>query len=917
MKKALTFFFLILSVATYSQKEGANWYFGVRAGLNFDNDTPTVLIDGRIGTIEGVATISDSNGNLLFYSDGTVVRDRTHEVMPNGNNLKGNVSSTQSVIIVPKPKSPGIYYLFTVDKPDYTLPKNDPIEGVHYNIIDMSLNSGLGDITDSGKNIPLITYNPNDPNESEFKSSEKIAAIIAGDCESYWVVTHFTNKFYAFKVTDNGVNTSPIISQVPANIPPTNREINSNKPGIGYMKISPNGKMLAIAHSATVVGGGPKDLNKNNGKVYLYDFNDIDGTVSNEKLMLDNTYPYGVEFSAKSERLYITTNSYKSNGVLDHSELLQFDPLSANVGATEKLIYSSTFTAGALQLAINGKIYRTGYPFLTDGHNAISVINNPEAIGNACNYKQDAIKFPNGVLVTLGLPQFIQSLLKNDFEFENLCLGDQTRFYVPEDSEYDEVDWEFGDGTTASGKDVTHQYSAPGIYTVNLNGYINGILQEPVCKQVEISENPDVLENFELVQCDIYDEDSDDGLAQFNLQLAKDPISMGNSTTQVFFYLSREDAESDIDNSNSIEPIFTNTIPNQKLYAKVSTFGSSCYSISEIVLKTKDGTDIYPDPVSGCDLGNGEAEFNLALIETQIISDNSLPSNINISFHQTAQDASIGQRPLPDTYYSKPRVLYIRAESENICYGSGAVELKIGSVPDFPEEFSLEACSADFPLHIGSEIEADVSRYEYNWSTGSNTPEIDIQEPGNYLLTISDKELGCSRVIEYQIQEKLSPEILDILINSELESSEVEVVAEPNGEASYSIDDDNSNFQTSATFSNIEPGPHIVYVRNNNACETISREIFVFGFPTFFSPNNDGYNDFWKPFEIKAPDYQIKGIMLYDRYGKLLKQLFAGTKGWDGNYNGHPMPADDYWFEVSLENGKVFKGHFSLIRQNK
>ncbi|MDR5590830.1 T9SS type B sorting domain-containing protein [Christiangramia sp. SM2212] len=911
--------FIILSlfpIFLFSQGEGANWYFGLNAGLSFKDGQVQPLTNGKITTIEGVATISDQNGNLLFYTDGTEVLDRQHNVMPNGSNLKGNVSSTQSAIIVPKPKNPGIYYLFTVDKPDYTIPKNDPIEGVHYNIIDMSLNSGFGDIVNGQKNLPLQTFNPGSAEESEFKSSEKIAAIIAGDCESYWVVTHFTNKFYSFKVTENGLVTDPVISTVPTNIPPTTRDDGANKTAIGQMKISPDGNLLAIAHASTILGNGPRDTNKTNGKAFLYDFNDDDGTVSNERLVLDTAYPYGVEFSARSEKLYITNNFYKPNGVLDKSELYQFNPNSANVSGTKMLIHTSSFTAGALQLAINGKIYRSGYPFLAEGHNAVSVINKPELTGNAANYVQDAIKLPQGTLVTLGLPQFIQSLLKNDFEFENLCLGDQTDFSISEDANFDSAEWDFGDGSTGTGLEVSHTYTNPGSYTVTVNGYINGIIQEPICKQVDIAENPDVLATYELVQCDIYDNDGSDGLAEFNLQLAKDPITKGNTATQVFFYESRTAAENDVKNSNSLDNVFSNTVRDQKVIAKVTSFGSLCYSISEVSLKTKDGTDIYPDPVSGCDLGNGDAEFNLDLIKTNIVNDYGLPSNISLTFHEREADAALGLNPLPATYLSDPRVLYIRAESDNICYGSGSVELKIGSVPDLQEAFSLQACSSQFPVQIGEDLGINSSRYDFTWNTGETGESITVQQGGTYFLTVSDKELGCSREIEYTVSEQLSPEILDININAELASGQVEIIAEPNGDGFYSLDSESGPFQTSPIFTDVTPGPHTVYVKNENACEVISQEIFVFGFPAFFTPNNDGLNDVWRPFSIKSPEFAIQSIFIFDRYGKLLKQLSPG-QGWDGNFNGNPMPSNDYWFEVTLQNGRVFKGHFSLIRSNK
>lgn len=907
-------FFLHLTHIGCAQKEGAIWYFGNGAGLNFNGGQPVPLNDGRVRTLEGVASISDRNGNLLFYSDGTVVLDRNHNIMPNGNDLKGNETSTQSVIIIPKPKNPGIYYLFTVDKPDYSAPPNDPIEGVHYSVIDMSLNSGFGDIVETQKNIHLVTYDPNDPKEKEFKSSEKIAAIVAGDCVSYWVVTQFTNKFYSFKVSENGVETSPVISSVPTYIPPTIRDPQANKTGIGYMKISPNGRKLAIAHASTLLGLGPRGPEKNNGKVFLYDFDNQTGQVSNEKLILDNSYPYGVEFSPKSTKLYITSNYYVNGEVLEKSELYQFDLESSNTYNSKTLLHKSSYVAGALQLAINGKIYRAGYPFLSEGNDALSVINKPEEDGNSAGYVHNSVGLGLGQ-VGLGLPQFIQSLLKNDFTFENLCFGDTTRFYIEDEENYSEVEWDFGDGNLSKGVEVTHTYSEPGSYIVTVYRYIDGILQEPVCKEIEISENPKVLDEYTLFQCDIYDQDPDDGIGEFNLQLAKEPISSDNSRNQIYFYEDRALAENDPENLQALPNSYKNTSPNQIVFAKVNSFGSKCYSIAKIILKTKKGVSLSPDPVSGCNLGNGKALFDLGKISEKIISENNLPADVSLTFHKSLEYASMGQRSLPLNYETRPTTLFINAESNNICYGAGQIELRIGELPDFPDLLEKEVCSQDFPLQLGGELNIDQTEYDIEWNNGTLTPILNVSNGGVFFLRLTNKKTGCERIVHYIVKEKLSPEITDVIINSEIESSSITVVAQENGETMYALDNINSEYQTDPFFENISYGPHTVYVKNQNECEIKMREIFVFGFPEFFTPNNDGYNDLWKPYDVESEDFSVVSILIYDRYGKLIKQLMPESKGWDGIFNGHPMPSDDYWFHVTLSNNRLFKGHFTLKRE--
>src|SRR5680860_458472 len=182
-------FMMLFDTQSHAQREAANWYFGDKAGLTFNSGLPVALQNGNLQTSEGSAAISDLNGNLLFYTDGRTVYNRQHSIMPNGMGLMGDDSSSQSAIIVPKPLNPGIYYIFTVDRPDYSLQANDPIEGVNYTEVDMSLNFGLGAVVENKKNLHLITYNPNDPIENEYKSSEKISAVVHNDGISYWVVT--------------------------------------------------------------------------------------------------------------------------------------------------------------------------------------------------------------------------------------------------------------------------------------------------------------------------------------------------------------------------------------------------------------------------------------------------------------------------------------------------------------------------------------------------------------------------------------------------------------------------------------------------------------------------------------------------------------------------------------------------------
>ena len=907
----LLIIFCLTTISMFSQNESAIWYFGYNAGLDFNTgDDPSVLLNGQLITKEGCATISDANGSLLFYTDGRTVWDRQHQVMPNGEGLLGHSSSTESALIIPKPGNSNSYYIFTIDKPSYFLTEDEPIDGVNYSEVDMTLNNGLGDVVDTQKNIHLITYDVNNATQSEYKSSEKITAVTHSDGSAVWVITHFRNKFYAFLVDYTGVVDTPVVSSVQQMVEPRINEEGANVTAIGYLKVSPDGEKIAIAHSSTNLGS-PRNGTKKSGKVLLYDFNNATGVVSNQKNVISNTYPYGVEFSPNSELLYVTTSVFDEDDLFVKSYLYQYQTEAANVEDTQQTVNNSSNVAGALQLAINGKIYRAGYPVFGEGE-YLSVINNPNGIGSTCNYSHNSL-FLEGKTAQLGLPPFIQSIFLYTFDYEFTCLGDTTHFFITSEEPYDTVEWNFGDGQTSTNEEAYHFYDQPGTYTATLTLSINGVEYDPMVKQINISEAPNVMQNtYDLVQCDSYDNDPNDGIATFNLALANGPLTFNTSEAiQVYYYHSEAEAIADEHNSNALNNVYENQYQGEILYAKVYKANTQCFNIASIRLETTQSVDLNSFELETCDLDNsGIAEFDLNNAVENIVNTLNLPTNVNVTFHETQQDAAIGINAVPLNYTSSSTSLYIRAESDNVCYGGGVLEL---IVKDFPliDDQTINVCPSEFPIIIDSGLSnSDVSNFNYLWNTNDTTNQIYINEPGIYNLTIIDPALNCEKHITVTVNQIETAQVESIVINDyDVTINLITTI----GDFVFSLDDPNGIYQPSNVFTNVEAGSHTIYIKDLFNCNISSETFNIIGFPKYFTPNNDGRHDTWNIKGLDPNDYPDITIYIFNRYGKLLKAFNPNTSnGWDGLLHGKLLTPDDYWYYLKLPEGKEYRGHFSL-----
>src|SRR6185295_14247680 len=239
--------FQAIAQQTIYQKRMWNWYFGNYSAINFSTGSPVTVNNSPMASAEGTASISDTSGNLLFYTNGSTVYNKDNAVMVNGTGLKGSGISAQSSVIVPAPGSQTLYYIFTTN--NWT----DPSTELNYNIVDITLNGGLGEVT-----VKNILMNSN--------VREQVTAVYHANGSDFWIVTHEANNsnYLSYLVNGSGVSSTPVISSTGMLYDGFNR--------YGYLRASHHGDRLLSTLGSASAG---------NETVQLLSFNNSSGEVTN------------------------------------------------------------------------------------------------------------------------------------------------------------------------------------------------------------------------------------------------------------------------------------------------------------------------------------------------------------------------------------------------------------------------------------------------------------------------------------------------------------------------------------------------------------------------------------------------------------------------------------------------------------
>jgi len=737
--KILSAILLILfaSVNIYSQQEVYNWYFGSRAGITFSpsGSTPNTLPDGRLSSTEGCAAISDSTGNILFYTDGADVWNKNHTIMTNGSGLNGTGTASQSAIIIPNPSNNGIYYIFTINANSRTLA---------YSIVDINRNNGTGEIIQ--KNTMLLT-----------SVTEKLSATLAGNGIDIYVVTHGlgNNNFYAFKISSNGVNTSPVISSVGT----AHKASSTNAKG--QMKLSPSGNTLAICI--------PDDE-----LLEIFIFNTGTGAVTNPISIPLNAYtPYGLEFSPDNKKLFFSTGSV----------LFQYDISNRNIN---DIINSRVEIARAdnriqeLQLAPDGKIYAA-----SDGFSTLARINKPNESGSKVSFSLNSVNLNTGRSAK-GLPAFIQSYMTYIFSPKILsaCQGEDIHLNctISRDEDRAFFTWTGPNGFFSDKQNPVINNVSPtnsGYYKVHVSlgalkftdsTFVN-VIPEPKARIVPDGATTlcfgDSLKLFVLPDSSDY---------SYYWSTGENTSSIIVSTPGTYYLTIESNGCSATDSIEitvvpSFEPEIKALGPKVicegdslilEAYPKtnVNSYLWSTGDTTESIIITKGGTYSVTINRDGCLRTTNIDILNLEKPKTQIkalrptsfcIGDSTIliadPQNSDYSYLWSTGETT------PSIVVKNTGIISLETISRNGCSATDTIEISSG------DKLNVKITTQPHIFCEGDTINLSAtpysSQYKYLWSTGDTTANININTSGKYFVNVIAQG-GCegSDTIEIQMMSR-------------------------------------------------------------------------------------------------------------------------------------------------------------------
>lgn len=473
--------------------------------------------------------------------------------------------------------------------------------------------------------------------------------------------------------------------------------------------------------------------------------------------------------------------------------------------------------------------------------------------------------------------------------------------------------------SNASGA-ITSPYvnvSSPETITVSVENNVTGC-SDTTTFDLIVGDVPVTIPAFLIEECD----EDGDGAATFILSETTTQITNGQVGTLVTFYDAQADALSGVNALNDAS--YDNTSSPQTIYYRIEFTATGCFAMGDFTIEAVDAPiAIVPNALESCDNGNGTATVDVSLASAEVTT-GQVGSTVVYYLNQADADSQVNG--ITGNFdYSSDTTLIVRVDDDNTdCFSFTTLDLIFNELPapSLLDQYVL--CLDEVGNLVNGPVTLDTglnnTDYSFEWSLdgtaiAASTASIDVSEGGDYEVIATNVVTGCSNNETTNVRISSVPDVYDIDITTDPFDKDHQVIVTAEGPDQYWFRLDDGPYVNNGTFNNVEPGPHTVTIAERSGCGEIVVDIFVFGYPDYFTPNADGIHDTWN---IVGGD-RLPGTVLYifDRYGKLIKQLDVAGPGWDGNYNGQPLPSTDYWFKIEYAFDGVQReasGHFAMKR---
>ncbi len=848
---------------TYGQWENV-WVFGQSAGLDFSATPPIPYQTAITGFGEACASVCDTEGYLLFYTEGSRVWDRNDNLMPNGTGLSPVVcdnvetsSAAQGTLIVPLPDAPHLYYIISLTAQECGSDKGC----LFYSLVDMTLNEGNGAVVEGYKGILVDTG-----------LTERMTAVSGNDCNMWLLSVSQANELRAYEISVSGIVSPPIVTV-----------LGIQDPGmVGKMVVSPNRLWLTITDYSTAY------------PVKLCSFDPSSGTAATPMLLGLAVNTYGACFSPDNSKLYI--NEAASEG----SIIYQYEVSSGE----EAVITSSKTLVGPVSLPISdikrGPDQKLYYPYQASPVGVyMGAIHEPNQAGIACNNESEYISFPPTMLVRAGLPNIIPFISGGDDTLTNTqtdtsCFASEVVLSAPDSA----VNILWSNGSVALELTV----SASGTYWVQYNFPHSQCTLRVDTFNITLV-NPELPELVTLASC----ANASNGKAYMNgpyvnnfsyawkdasgILLSQESIlegvapgdyivsiyTVGDCMTSINFSITEidEPVAFDVDTivceEESVSFINTSAVYYTDFTWQFGTGDSSNLSSPHYTYATSGqyevqligrGIQCRDTATVRITVDAPEAGYQFNLEPKEICTGEAVGLSIDITGEDNTLDGlywyfgdgsylqiNDGNQQINHAYDSAGIMPVTLTAKFRACADVSFTDtVRVYALPivDLGQDTSL--CLDGRPIMLHNLAFAPGTSHQYSWNTGDTTAALRIQQPGRYSLKVITEPIGCTA------------------------TDEIEVVKD--------------------CYADI---------------------------PNAFTPNGDGDNDYFFPRTQLSNGVTNFKMQVFNRWGQL---IFETTKldgrGWDGRFNGQDQPMGVYLYliDVGYSNGRqeAYKGSVTLIR---